>query len=250
MAFGLPRRQAIDGMFIGVDMPTHSLRMGRDAQGPLLVALGPKFPTGHDGNVAKRFRDLEYWVRKNIPAVGAARWRWVNEDYDTQDRVPFVGAPAKTYPGYYVATGFNAWGITNGTAAGLLVADLVRGIDNPWTALYDPQRKAAKNINKGGETQSRVTSVNEIAKGEGGVIYRGKNPIAVYRPLKGRPIARSAACTHLGCSITWNNAEKNWNCPCHGSMFTAEGEVIHGPAAEALHPAKLPPAPKGNKKKR
>jgi glycine/D-amino acid oxidase-like deaminating enzyme/nitrite reductase/ring-hydroxylating ferredoxin subunit len=249
MAFRMAERDAIDGMFIGIDAPTHSLRMGRDSKGPLLVALGPKFPTGHDGDVARRFRDLEDWVRKNLP-VGKTKWRWANEDYDTPDRVPFVGAAAKTYPGYYVATGFNAWGISNGTAAGLLIADLARDLENPWTQLYDPQRKAAKNINKGGETQSRVKSADEIAKGEGGVIYRGKNPIAVYRPEKGRPIARSAACTHLGCTITWNNAEKNWNCPCHGSMFSAEGEVIHGPAVEKLRPAQLPPARKDTKKRR
>jgi glycine/D-amino acid oxidase-like deaminating enzyme/nitrite reductase/ring-hydroxylating ferredoxin subunit len=249
MAFRMAERDAIDGMFIGVDAPTHSLRMGRDSKGLLLVALGPKFPTGHDGDVARRFRDLDDWVRRNLP-VGKAEWRWANEDYDTPDRVPFVGAAAKSASGYYVATGFNGWGISNGTAAGLLIADLVRDIKNPWTTLYDPQRKAAKTINKGGETRSRVKSVDQIAKGEGGVIYRGKNPIAVYRPLKGRPIARSAACTHLGCPVTWNNAEKNWNCPCHGSMFTAEGEVIHGPATSPLPKAKLPPVPKGNKKKR
>jgi glycine/D-amino acid oxidase-like deaminating enzyme/nitrite reductase/ring-hydroxylating ferredoxin subunit len=250
MAFRMEARDSIDGMFIGVDAPTHSLRMGRDGRGPLLISLGPKFPTGHDGNVARRFRDLEGWVRRNVPDAGTVAWRWANEDYDTQDRVPFVGQAAKTANGYYVATGFNGWGISNGTAAGLLIADLARDLENPWTVLYDPQRKAAKNINKGGETKSRVKSVDEIPPGEGGVIYRGKNPIAVYRPLKGRPVARSAACTHLGCTLTWNNAEKNWDCPCHGSMFSAEGEVIHGPAAEKLHPAKLPPAPKGNKKKR
>ena len=250
MAFRMAERGAIDGMFIGVDQPTHSLRMGRDSKGPLLIALGPKFPTGHEGDMERRFRDLEAWVRDNLPAAGRAEWRWGNEDYDTADRVPFAGQAAKTYPGYYVATGFNAWGISNGTAAGLLVADLVRDIENPWTVLYDPQRKAARNINKGGETKSRVKSVEEIKKGEGAVIYRGKNPIAVYRPLQGRPVARSAACTHLGCTVTWNNADKGWNCPCHGSLFSPDGEVVHGPAAEKLPPAKLPQARKETKNRR
>ncbi len=117
MAFRTTQEAAIDGMFIGIDQPTHSLRMGRDRDGPLLVVLGPAFKTGQDGDVARRFRDLDKWVRANLP-VGEAAWRWVNEDYDTADRVPFVGAPSDDAPGFYIATGFNAWGISNGTAAG------------------------------------------------------------------------------------------------------------------------------------
>jgi glycine/D-amino acid oxidase-like deaminating enzyme/nitrite reductase/ring-hydroxylating ferredoxin subunit len=239
MAFRMTDETAIDGMFIGVDDPTHSLRMARDAGGPLLVALGPKFATGHDADVAQRFRDLAAWARREMGA-GAARWHWANEDYDTPDGVPFVGAPKGAAKGYHVATGFNGWGITNGTAAGLTIADLIGGIANPWAALYDPTRAAAKTINRGGDTKSRVTSVAAIARGEGGVIMQGKNPVAVYRPAKGRAIARSASCTHLGCTVTWNNADKTWDCPCHGSIFSAEGEVIHGPAAEPLGKAKVP----------
>jgi glycine/D-amino acid oxidase-like deaminating enzyme len=118
MAFRMASGEAIEGMFIGIDKPTHSLRMGRDRDGPLLVVLGPSFQTGHDGDLAERFRELEKWVRINFQA-GEAAWHWANEDYDTPDRVPFVGAPSqKKSPDLYVATGFNGWGISNGTAAG------------------------------------------------------------------------------------------------------------------------------------
>ncbi|MGZ5096237.1 MAG: NAD(P)/FAD-dependent oxidoreductase, partial [Burkholderiales bacterium] len=88
MAFRMASGTAIDGMFIGIDNPTHSLRMGRDREGPLLVVLGPSFNTGHDGDVAARFRELESWVRSNLPAADVA-WHWVSEDYNTADRVPF-----------------------------------------------------------------------------------------------------------------------------------------------------------------
>lgn len=247
-AFRMASAEAIDGMFIGLDAPTHSLRMARDRKGPVLVALGPKFATGHDADVSSHFRDLARWAAENCNA-GEPVWRWANEDYDTADRVPFVGGPApRIAPGYYVATGFNGWGISNGSAAGMLIADLAQGNDNPWAALYDPTRKAAKSINVGGETKSQRPNVADIAPGEGAVIMRGKNPIAVYRSPQGRLIARSAACTHLGCSVTWNNAEKSWDCPCHGSMFTAEGEVIHGPATDPLPKAKVPPVPNPTKR--
>ncbi len=239
MAFRSLSDAAIDGMFIGIDNPTHSLRMGRDRDGPLLIALGPSFPTGHDGDVAARFRDLEGWVRRNLQA-GDAAWRWVNEDYDTADRIPFVGAPSKKYPGLYIATGFNGWGISNGTAAGMLIADQISGRENPWATLYDPTRPTRKNFNKGGESQSLVASLKDIRPGEGGVIKLGSGKIAVRKAANGSLRALSASCTHMGCIVTWNNADQTWDCPCHGSIFSADGDVIYGPATVPLGAKKLP----------
>ena len=139
-----------------------------------------------------------------------------------------------------MATGFNGWGISNGAAAALLIADQIQGIDNPWGALYNATRAAPKHFNRGGDSQSVVDALDEIEAGSGGVIERGKQKIAVWKEDDGTPHALSAACTHLGCTVTWNNADRTWDCPCHGSMFTREGDVIHGPATEPLKPARLP----------
>jgi len=223
-------------MFISIDDPTHSLRTGRDHDGPLLIALGPRFNTGQVGDVAACFRDLEQWVRDHLP-VGDTAWRWVNEDYDTDRRVPFVSMPKE---GFHLATGFNGWGISNGTAAGLLMADRIRGRANPWAPLYDPDRPYPEDFNPGGDTQSRVASIDDIAPGEGGVIERGKQKIAVWKDADGTPHALSASCTHEGCTVTWNNADRTWDCPCHGSMFEADGSVKHGPAVKPLAPVELP----------
>ena len=239
LAFRIASGTAIDGMFIGIDKPSHSLRMGRDRDGPLLIVLGPSFNTGHDGNVAARFRSLEKWVRSCLPA-GDVAWHWANEDYDTADRVPFVGAPSKKKPGLYIATGFNGWGISNGTAAGMLIADQIRGRANPWATLYDPTRRARKDFNKGGDSQSLVASLKDIRPGEGGVIKLGNGTIAVRKTANGSLHALSASCTHMGCTVTWNNADQTWDCPCHGSIFSADGNVIHGPAVDPLVLKKLP----------
>jgi glycine/D-amino acid oxidase-like deaminating enzyme/nitrite reductase/ring-hydroxylating ferredoxin subunit len=235
MAFRMSLQTAIDGMFISIDNPTHSLRMGRDPDGPLLVALGPRFNTGRDGDVAAQFRDLETWIRQRLP-VGNTEWRWVNEDYDTADRIPLVAMK----DGFYVATGFNGWGISNGTAAGMLIADCVRGLPNSWAKLYDDTRPYPDDFNPGGDTQSSVASIANIACGQGGVIVRGKDKIAVWRDRDGRAHALSASCTHEGCTVTWNNADCTWDCPCHGSMFAADGTVLHGPAVEPLAKVALP----------
>ena len=239
MAFRLEDPAAVDGMFISIDDPTHSIRTGRDQDGPLLITLGPRFNTGQDGDVARRFRDLEQWTRANLP-VGEAVWRWCNEDYDTADRMPYVGQPdPKKAPGFYVATGFNGWGISNGTAAGLQIASEIATGSRPWGKLYDPTRPAPEDFHQSGDTQSLVDDVAQIAPGEGGVITRGEEKIAVWRDDNGDLHAVSASCTHKGCTVTWNNADRTWDCPCHGSMFEADGTVIHGPAREPLPPRSL-----------
>ncbi|HWK65021.1 MAG TPA: FAD-dependent oxidoreductase [Rhizobiaceae bacterium] len=239
MAFRADDPNILDGMFIGIDEPTHSLRMGRDAEGPLLVALGPKFNTGQDGNVAARFNDLEQWVTHRFP-VRTVAWRWCNEDYDTADRVAFAGTPdLEKAAGFHIATGFNAWGISNGTAAGIMIADLISGKSSPWTKLYDPARRYPEDFHKNADSQSIVGSVEDIAPGQGGVLVRGEEKVAAWRDDAGTLHAVSATCTHKGCTVTWNNADRTWDCPCHGSIFAADGSVIHGPARKPLPSARL-----------
>ncbi len=234
MAFRTREPKMIDGMFIAIDDPTRSLRMGRDAEGPLLVALGPKYNTGWDGDVAARFIELEGWVKRNL-GLSEVAWRWCNEDYDTADRVPFAGLPGpEKSPGYYIATGFNGWGICNGTAAGMMIAELILRGRSPWQALYDPTRPFPKDFHQDGDSQSIVKRVEDIRAGEGGVIVRGEERIAAFRDDNGEVHLLSARCTHKGCTVTWNNAERTWDCPCHGSMFASDGSVIHGPARQPL----------------
>ena len=238
MAFRTDSPMAVQGMFIGIDHPTHSIRMGRDDEGPLLIVLGPAFVTGQERDVSARFRLLDEWAHKNLP-VREAAWRWFNEDYDTPDRIPYIGKPEKKSTGLYIATGFNGWGISNGAAAGLLISDQIQGRPNPWGKLYDPQRRGPKKYNKGDETHSLVSSIDEIHRGQGGVIKRGRAKLAVYRAANGRFRALSASCTHAGCIVSWNNADLTWDCPCHGSIFSATGQVIHGPATKPLRTRKL-----------
>jgi Rieske Fe-S protein len=120
-----------------------------------------------------------------------------------------------------------------------LLADQIRGRANPWAALYDPNRPSPKDYNQGGDTQSLVASLEDIPPGEGGVIQRGDEKIAIWKHSDGTPQAFSASCTHMGCTVTWNNADLTWDCPCHGSMFAANGDVIHGPAVQPLQAKQL-----------
>ncbi|UUP15938.1 FAD-dependent oxidoreductase [Nitratireductor thuwali] len=240
MAFRIDDSAPIDGMFITVEEEqSRSLRTGRDAEGPLLLALGPRFNTGQEGDVASRFAELEDWARGNLP-VGETVWRWCNEDYDTADRVPYAGEPdPEKAPGFHIATGFNAWGISNGAAVGMMIADAIMERPTPWKALYDPTRPYPEDFHKSGESQSVVESVDDIAPGHGGVLVKDKKHIAAWRDEAGKLHTMSAHCTHKGCPLTWNNADRTWDCPCHGSIFAADGTVLHGPARVPLPPERL-----------
>jgi glycine/D-amino acid oxidase-like deaminating enzyme/nitrite reductase/ring-hydroxylating ferredoxin subunit len=240
LAFRTTDTESIDGMFISIDHATHSIRTGRDTSGPLIITVGPRFDTGGDGDVAGRFRDLERWAREHLPVQEVA-WRWCNEDYDTADRLPFVGQPdPQKSPEFYVATGFNGWGISNGTAAGLSIAEEIASGAKPWERLYDPCRPVPEDFHKSGDTQSLVEDISLISPGMGGVVTAGEEKIAVWRDDNGDLHGLSASCTHKGCTVTWNNADRTWDCPCHGSIYAADGEVIHGPARKPLEARPVP----------
>src|SRR5262249_25393957 len=149
----------------------------------------------------------------------------------------------------YIATGDSGMGMTHGTLAGLLLTDLILGRDNPWAALYDPARKPLKtlgtflseNVNvavKYGAwlTPGDVSTVGEIAPGCPAVVGQGLYNRAVYRDDQGELPVYSAVCPHLGGIVSWNDAEKTWDCPLHGSRFTAQGQVMNGPANSDLQP--------------
>lgn len=140
-------------------------------------------------------------------------------------------------------------GMTHGTIAGMLLTDMILGRANPWEQLYDPARKTVaatgpfvkENVNVAGQyldwlTPGEVKSVNDIEPGTGAILRRGMTKIAACRDDDGKLTELSAVCPHLGCVVHWNNAERSWDCPCHGSRFLADGEVVNGPANVNLSP--------------
>jgi Rieske Fe-S protein len=137
----------------------------------------------------------------------------------------------------------------------MLITDLIQGRANPWEDLYNPSRlkvRAAgtflkETVNMATQyadwlTGGDVDDVQAIAAGHGAIVRRGLRKIAVYREAGGSLVALSASCPHLGCVVAWNDVEKSWDCPCHGSRFGPTGKVLNGPAISDLHPATPEPA--------
>jgi nitrite reductase/ring-hydroxylating ferredoxin subunit len=241
---------APQGMYLSTESPAHTVRSHPTASGEMVIAGGESHKTGQGGDTAERVARLERWARERFD-VRSIEYRWSTQDNMPVDGVPFIGRLAPFQKCLWVATGFMKWGLTNGTAAGMILCDLIAGRDNPWASLFDSTRfkpfASAKelvkeNVNVGAHfvgdhlSPPDVRSVGSIAPGEAGIVRRGAGKVAAYREGDGTLHAVSAVCTHLGCQVKWNAAERSWDCPCHGSRFDVTGRVIQGPAVKDLEP--------------
>lgn len=239
---------------MSLDADTHySVRTAPDSTPgrTRLIVLGESYRTGQRIDVEARYAKLAAWSSQ-ILGLREVTHRWSAHDLSTADKIPYVG---RYHPGarhLWVATGFAQWGMTNGTAAAHLLHDLVMGIADPAQQdLFDPQRANLRSVPKLLKANAAVAGYfgadraraaigapqpDDLQPGQATVARVGTQLVAAYREPDGRLHAVSARCTHLGCVVNFNNAEKSWDCPCHASRFAPDGTVLHGPAVKPLKP--------------
>lgn len=233
----------------GHPIPYHYVRLANDEQAAfdLLIIGGEDHKTGQADDTDERHARLEAWARERFPMMREVQFRWAGQVLEPVDGVAFIGRNPLDSPNVYIATGDSGMGMTHGTIAGILITDLILGRENPWATLYDPARKTLRaavefmkeNLNVARQygdwlTAGDVASPEEIPPGRGAIIRRGLTKAAVYRDEQGALHEFSAVCPHLGCIVDWNDAEKTWDCPCHGSRFGCLGRVLNGPANQGL----------------
>ncbi|HMA16730.1 MAG: FAD-dependent oxidoreductase [Bacteroidota bacterium] len=238
---------APDGMFISIDEPSLSVMVAPGEGRPCLIAAGGDYKPGHSDDARQAMETLERSVRERF-AVGEIIHRWTNHDYWPMDRVPFVGRTGNGQP--LVATGFQAWGLSNGTAAGMMLADIIGGRSNRWLDLFDADRlkplasapsflsenTAVAGEMVGGHLKRRPKSPADLGADEAEVVQGDGGLVAAYRDRDGRLHEVSAVCTHMKCVVGWNPVDRTWDCPCHGSRFATDGSVLRGPAKSPLEP--------------
>lgn len=236
-----------DGMFISAETPTRSLRSQPDAEGELVLVSGEGHKVGQGGDTRRHYRALERFVEA-LYTVREVRYRWMTQDNITVDHVPYIGRMGAETSHIYVATGFKKWGMTHGTVAGRLLSEMILGKAPRWAEVFDPGRKAIQA--SAGEFVSQQANVaaelvtglvrsggddpHSIGPGEGAILSVHGKKVAAYRDDAGTLVTLDPTCRHMGCTVAWNPAERTWDCPCHGSRYAADGEVIHGPAVHSL----------------
>ena len=188
----------MEGMYIDESPQGYSFRN----IGNLLLLGGGGHRTGKSGG---GWRDLEAFARKEFPGA-AVQARWAAQDCMSLDGAPYIGPYSRHTPDFFVATGFNKWGMTSSMAAALLLMDLVQGKENPYAPVFSPSRSIL-------HPQLFVNTWEALSS-----LLRLKRP----------------RCPHMGCALQWNSAEQTWDCPCHGSRFDAQGRLIDNPATDGL----------------
>jgi len=236
-----------DALYWDTMGPYHYIRSYEFNGKSYLIVGGEDHKTGQDQHTEMHFRRLQEWVDARF-GIEDITHRWSGQVIESVDGLPFIGRNPMSN-NIYVATGFSGAGITFGTIAGMLISDLILENPNPWSELYDAGRVKpfasirnflSENIDYPSHligdrlTPAQASDVSQLRENEGAIIRIGAKKVAVYRDPEGELHLLSPVCPHLGCYVQWNEAEKSWDCPCHGSRFDPYGKLLNGPALSDL----------------
>jgi Rieske Fe-S protein len=184
--------------------------------------------------------------------AGEVGYRWSGQVEEPVDGLPYIGQnPLSKH--VFLATGFSGNGMVNATLASDLLTQLATGERHRAAELFDPRRitplaSAKSFVEENVDFPAHLLldrlptlrrSVDQVPRGEGRIVSVSGRKLAVYRSDEGQVRALSPVCTHMGCHVHWNTEARSWDCPCHGSRFSPDGEVLHGPAVRALKPVEL-----------
>ena len=242
------RGAAPQGMYISADQPTRSIRSHPVEGGEILIVGGEGHKTGQGGDTAERYETLARFAHAHWD-VESIEYEWASQDNESIDHLPYIGKLAPQSRRIYTATGFKKWGLAQGVAAAMILEDLILDRRNPWASLYDPNRfkpvAAAKDfVKENANVATRLVGdrltkrggreAAELAVGEADICHLHGEKVAAFRDEDGTLHAVSPACTHMGCQLNWNSGDRSWDCPCHGSRFSPDGDILHGPAVKPL----------------
>lgn len=237
-----------DGMYINSTTPTYSYRTTKYGDKRILLLGGMSHKTGANNVTLYSTYDLLEQKAKELFQNCEILYRWNTRDCITLDKVPYIGEFSSLMPNMYVGTGFNKWGMTSSNVAANIVVDKILGIENKYEEAFTSTRlKPIKNIEEMKNMLKQTTSslvvdklkvpnytIKDIKNDNGRIIEIDGNKIGIYKDIDGNLYAVKPTCTHLGCSLVWNNADKTWDCPCHGSRFDHRGKNIYDPAFKDL----------------
>ncbi len=241
------KKPFIGGMYLSIDKPTRSLRSVKVHGENYLLVGGESHKTGQGIPTIQHYEALVAFTEEHY-GIEKIAYRWSTQDLITLDKMPYIGPITSKKQKIYVATGFRKWGMTTGTAAGMILRDTILQRENPYIDLFHPARfksdpsikhlitqnvDVAKHLVKG-KVEMVLRRADELQNDEGSVVAFQGRRAGAYRDESGTLHIVDTTCTHLGCEVEWNEGERTWDCPCHASRFSIDGDVIEGPAEQPL----------------
>ena len=229
------------GMYIGDGLDALSFRQ----YGNCVLLGGQGHRTG-ENQEGKRYETLREIARKLYPDSREIAC-WSAQDCITADQIPFIGQYASGRPDWFVATGFQKWGMTSSMVSAMILRDMICGIKNPFADIFSPARFSSEElpgiIKDSGKAVGGLTkrffhipgeTINMLLPGHGAVVETVEGKVGVYKTEENKIYQVDIVCPHLGCELTWNPDEKTWDCPCHGSRFDYRGNVLDGPVQKGI----------------
>jgi Rieske Fe-S protein len=235
------------GTFVDTGQAGWYFRSHNYREGQMLIIGGQDHKTAHGDDLMSHYANLKSYAKDNFN-VEKFLYKWSTQDYITIDGLPYVGNLTSSSENIYVATGYGEWGMTNGTAAANILTDLIVKKQSPYQDVYNPSRHISATGIKS-FVKENFDVATQLIKGklqsgqhdfilkndEGDIVSLDGERYGAYRDKKGDLHIVDITCTHIGCELKWNSAERSWDCPCHGSRFTFEGDIIEGPAVSRLN---------------
>lgn len=214
----------------------------------VLIVVGADHKTGEKTDLSNSYKKLEN-IAKQIYSQGKVENYWNTEDCITLDKIPYIGKYSTMWENAYVATGFNKWGITTSNIAANIITDMIIGRKNRYEDIFISTRvEPVKNRQEVGNMLKETVSSLVLKKfelpeseqaslknEEGKIIEIEGEKVGAYKDKEGRIYTIVPKCAHLGCELSWNNLDKTWDCPCHGSRYDYTGKMLYGPTVKDLY---------------
>ena len=236
-----------EGMIIGTDNPYYSFRTAKYNGKEILLIGGAEHKTGKPIETNEKYKELEEIAKKYYPDCKVL-YKWNTRDCISLDKIPYIGEFSVFMKDVYIGTGFKKWGMTLSNVSANIVSDKILGKENKYEDIFNSKR--IKPIKNRWEVKNMVQSsvnnlvfdkfriepfgIDQIENDNGAIIEKNDELVGVYKDATGKIYAVRPICSHLGCLLSWNNTDKTWDCPCHGSRFDYNGKNLYEPAIKGL----------------
>lgn len=252
------KSELFDGMYINIQSPIYSFRTAKDGNKKILLLGGGDHKTGENICYKDSYGLLEEKAKQWYPNC-EIKYRWSTRDCITLDKIPYIGEFSNTLPNMYVGTGFNKWGMTSSNVAARIITDKIDEKENEYSEVFEATRLnpivnkdevknmvsqtvkslVVERIEEPEKVINDKTSLDDLKQETGQIIEWNGEKVGVYKDIEGKMFAVKPVCTHLGCILNWNGADKTWDCPCHGSRFDYTGKNLYNPALKDLEKVEL-----------
>lgn len=244
-------REAFEGMFININDPIRSMKYHFSNSGPVLLLAGGNHKVGAKDDEEDSYKELEQFLKQNFKNYQIVN-KWSTQDCMTYDHIPYIGKYSNNIEDIYVATGFKKWGMSHSAAAALIISNRILGKEDDYSEVFNPSRiTPLQSVKEFASSVGNIVTgfakrimpiydqIFDVKMGEGKIVEHNGKKVGVYKDEKGDYFCINPICRHLKCAVSFNEAEKTWDCQCHGSRYDIKGNILEGPTVLPLEKIKI-----------